>query len=66
MEWRAKTGRVVPGVELRLVDEAGRVLPWDGETAGEIEVRRPVGDGQPTTGTTRPRSSTRAGSAPAT
>ena len=41
MEWRAKTGRVVPGVELRLVDEAGRVLPWDGETAGEIEVRGP-------------------------
>ncbi|HYV56178.1 MAG TPA: AMP-binding protein, partial [Candidatus Nitrosopolaris sp.] len=41
MHWRAKTGRVVPGVELRLVDEAGRVLPWDGKTAGEIEVRGP-------------------------
>ena len=41
MHWRAKTGRVVPGVELRLVDEAGRVLAWDGQTPGEIEVRGP-------------------------
>ena len=41
MHWRAKTGRVVPGVELRLVDEAGRVVPWDGNTAGEIEARGP-------------------------
>jgi fatty-acyl-CoA synthase len=41
MTWRAKTGRIVPGVELRIVDDAGRVLPWDGQTAGEIEVRGP-------------------------
>src|SRR5207237_3465373 len=39
LDWRAKTGRVVAGVELRIVDEAGRVLPWDGKSAGEIEVR---------------------------
>ena len=39
LDWRAKTGRVVAGVELRIVDEAGRVLPWDGRSAGEIEVR---------------------------
>jgi fatty-acyl-CoA synthase len=32
---------VVHGVELRIVDDAGRVLPWDGKTAGEIQVRGP-------------------------
>src|SRR5205085_8858470 len=41
MTWRAKTGRIVPGVELRIVDDAGSALPWDGKTAGEIEVRGP-------------------------
>jgi acyl-CoA synthetase (AMP-forming)/AMP-acid ligase II len=40
-EWRAKTGRVVPGVELRIVGDDGRELAWDGRTAGEIEVRGP-------------------------
>ena len=41
MEWRAKTGRVMGGVELRIVDDAGDELPWDGEAVGEIEVRGP-------------------------
>jgi fatty-acyl-CoA synthase len=41
MDWRAKTGRVIAGVELRIVDDAGNALPWDGRTAGEIEVRGP-------------------------
>ncbi|MFM7616763.1 MAG: long-chain fatty acid--CoA ligase [Actinomycetes bacterium] len=41
MDWRAHTGRVVPGVELRIVDDAGTVLPWDGESVGEIQVRGP-------------------------
>ena len=41
MDWRAKTGRIVPGVELRIVDDAGTVLPWDGAAVGEIEVRGP-------------------------
>ncbi|HJQ84459.1 MAG TPA: long-chain fatty acid--CoA ligase [Candidatus Binatia bacterium] len=41
MTWRAKTGRVLPGVELRIVDDAGKPLAWDGKTAGEIEVRGP-------------------------
>src|SRR5881396_864246 len=41
MEWRAKTGRVIAGVELRIVDDAGSVLAWNGKTAGEIEVRGP-------------------------
>ena len=41
MDWRALTGRVVAGVELRIVDDDGAVLPWDGEAVGEIEVRGP-------------------------
>ena len=35
------TGRVVAGVELRIVDDVGNPLPWDGEAVGEIEVRGP-------------------------
>ena len=41
MDWRARTGRVVGGVELRIVDDLGSPLPWDGEAVGEIEVRGP-------------------------
>jgi fatty-acyl-CoA synthase len=41
MDWRARTGRVIGGVELRIVDDSGAELPWDGTTAGEIEVRGP-------------------------
>ncbi|MBM4246260.1 MAG: long-chain fatty acid--CoA ligase [Deltaproteobacteria bacterium] len=41
MDWRAKTGRVVPGVQLRIVDADGKPVPWDGEAVGEIEVRGP-------------------------
>ncbi|MEU3186555.1 long-chain-fatty-acid--CoA ligase [Streptomyces sp. NPDC006923] len=32
-------GLAVPGVELRLVDDSDRVLPHDGVTQGELEVR---------------------------
>jgi fatty-acyl-CoA synthase len=38
---RAKQGRPLPWVELRLVDDAGEEVPWDGESTGEIEVRGP-------------------------
>ncbi len=41
MEWRSRTGRVVAGVELRLVGFDGTVLPWDGTSVGEVEVRGP-------------------------
>ena len=41
LDWRARTGRVVAGVELRIVDDVGRPLPWDDEAVGEIEVRGP-------------------------
>jgi fatty-acyl-CoA synthase len=40
MDWRAKTGRVRHGVELRITD-GDQVLPWDGKAVGEIEVRGP-------------------------
>ena len=39
-EYRSKTGRVCAGVELRVMGEQG-VLPWDGESVGEIQVRGP-------------------------
>lgn len=40
-EWRARTGRVLAGVEMRLVDDDGTELPWDGTSVGEIQVRGP-------------------------
>ena len=41
MHFRAKAGRVVPGVELRIVDDTGAEVPRDGVSVGEIEVRGP-------------------------
>jgi fatty-acyl-CoA synthase len=38
-DWRVKTGRIIPGVELRITDDTGAPQPWDGEALGEIEVR---------------------------
>jgi fatty-acyl-CoA synthase len=38
---RATQGTVVPFVDLRLVDDAGNEVPWDGTSTGEIEVRGP-------------------------
>ena len=40
LDWRAKTGRVLHGIDLRIVD-GEQVLPWDGQAIGEIEVRGP-------------------------
>ncbi len=40
-EDRAKQGRPLPWVELRLVDQEGAEVPWDGVSSGEIEVRGP-------------------------
>ena len=34
-------GAPVVGVELRIVDDAGSELPWDGQSAGEVEARGP-------------------------
>ena len=41
IRWRAKTGRTVPGVELRIVDDDGNEVARDGVAVGEIEVRGP-------------------------
>ena len=41
IEWRSKTGRVVAGVEVRVVGEDGSVMPNDGQSVGEFEVRGP-------------------------
>jgi fatty-acyl-CoA synthase len=38
---RAKQGRPLPWVELRLVGDDGSEVPWDGVSTGEIEVRGP-------------------------
>jgi fatty-acyl-CoA synthase len=39
--YRSKTGRPVAGVEVRLTGDSGTLLPWDGKTVGEVEVRGP-------------------------
>lgn len=38
---RAKQGMPAAGVELRIVDDQGNPLPWDGKTMGEVQVRGP-------------------------
>jgi fatty-acyl-CoA synthase len=38
---RAKQGRPLPWVELRLVDDDGAEVAWDGVSTGEIQVRGP-------------------------
>src|SRR5262249_56378920 len=38
---RARQGTPLPGVEIRVVDENGTPLPWDGTSIGELEVRGP-------------------------
>jgi fatty-acyl-CoA synthase len=38
---RASQGYPVPFVEQRHADEDGKILPWDGETMGELQVRGP-------------------------
>jgi fatty-acyl-CoA synthase len=40
MDWRSRTGRVVHGVEMRIVD-GDKVVACDGKSVGEIEVRGP-------------------------
>jgi len=39
--WRAKSGRPVPGMEVRLVDDRGSRIPEDGVTVGELQLRGP-------------------------
>jgi fatty-acyl-CoA synthase len=41
IEYRSTAGRPLGGVEARVVDDEGKVLPRDGQATGEIEVRGP-------------------------
>lgn len=41
LDVRAAQGYAVPFVDTRHVDDEGRVLAWDGESLGELEVRGP-------------------------
>jgi acyl-CoA synthetase (AMP-forming)/AMP-acid ligase II len=34
-----KQGKVIYGVDMRIVDAEGQALPWDGKTSGDLEVR---------------------------
>ncbi|MFL5279663.1 MAG: 3-(methylthio)propionyl-CoA ligase [Rhodopila sp.] len=36
-----KQGRILPGIDMKIVDGAGRELPWDGVAFGDLMVRGP-------------------------
>ena len=38
---QAKQGRAVFGVDMKIVDDEGKELPWDGKASGELMVRGP-------------------------
>jgi fatty-acyl-CoA synthase len=40
-QWRLTAGRPMFGVEMRVVDDSGNVLPDDGKSVGELQVRGP-------------------------
>ena len=41
LDWRMRSGRVIHGVEMRIIGKDGQELPRDGVCEGEIEVRGP-------------------------
>ena len=41
MKVRLKQGRAIFGVDMKIVDDAGQELPWDGSTFGNLLVRGP-------------------------
>ena len=41
LDWRMRSGRVIHGVEMRIIGKDGEKLPPDGVSEGEIEVRGP-------------------------
>jgi len=41
MKIRLKQGRAIYGVDMKIVDEAGKELPWDGTTYGDLYVKGP-------------------------
>lgn len=38
---RAKQGAVMPGLEIRAVNDDGQEIPWDGKSVGELQLRGP-------------------------
>ena len=36
-----KQGRVLPGIDMKITNDAGEELPWDGVTFGDLKVRGP-------------------------
>jgi len=58
---RVATGRIVPLVETRIVDDDGEELPWDGEATGEVEFAALVASDYYKTTRRDRRSSTTAG-----
>lgn len=40
-EVQAKQGRAVFGIDMKIIDEQGQEMPWDGKTSGELLVRGP-------------------------
>jgi fatty-acyl-CoA synthase len=41
MKVRLKQGRSIYGVDMKIVDEAGKELPWDGKSYGDLMVKGP-------------------------
>ncbi|MBV9539541.1 MAG: long-chain-fatty-acid--CoA ligase [Acidisphaera sp.] len=41
MRLREKQGRAIFGIDMEIVDDSGRALPWDGATPGNLVVRGP-------------------------
>jgi fatty-acyl-CoA synthase len=41
MKIRVKQGRAIYGVDMKIVDDAGKQLPWDGKTYGDLLVKGP-------------------------
>ncbi len=39
--YRLKAGRLIYGVQMRIVDASGAELPWDGKHSGQLQVRGP-------------------------
>ena len=41
MRIRLKQGRAIYGVDMKIVDQSGQELPWDGSTYGDLHVKGP-------------------------
>ena len=41
MAYRLKAGRLIYGVQMRIVDDSSQELPWDGKASGRLQVRGP-------------------------